>query len=97
VENIKETKIFKQACFIKILKKMNRLLIFPFIVLIKFYQTLISPLLGSNCRYQPTCSEYSIEALKTWGLFKGLLISLKRIFKCHPWGGKGYDPVPKKD
>ena len=80
-----------------ILKKMNRLLIFPFIALIKFYQTLISPLLGSNCRYQPTCSEYSIEALKTWGLFKGLLISLKRIFKCHPWGGKGYDPVPKKD
>ena len=76
---------------------MNRLLIFPFIALIKFYQTLISPLLGSNCRYQPTCSEYSIEALRTWGLFKGLLISLKRIFKCHPWGGKGYDPVPKKD
>jgi len=76
---------------------MNRLLIFPFVALIKFYQILISPLLGSSCRYQPTCSEYGMEALKTWGLFKGLFMSVKRILKCHPWGGKGYDPVQKKD
>ena len=67
------------------------------ILIIKFYKYLISPLLGSNCRYQPTCSEYSIDALKTWGLFKGLFMSFKRIIKCNPWGGNGYDPVPKKD
>jgi len=76
---------------------MNKLLIFPFIVLIKLYQILISPLLGSNCRFQPTCSEYCKESLQNWGLFKGLYLSIKRIVKCHPWGGKGYDPVPKKD
>ena len=72
---------------------MSKLLIFPFILLIKFYQTLISPLLGSNCRFQPTCSEYCMDSLKTWGLFKGLYLSAKRIIKCHPWGEKGYDPV----
>tara|TARA_B100001109_G_C18838221_1_gene463048 strand:- start:1373 stop:1603 length:231 start_codon:yes stop_codon:yes gene_type:complete len=76
---------------------MNKLLIFPFIVLIKFYQSLISPLLGSNCRFQPTCSEYCMNSLQNWGLIKGLYLSVKRIVKCHPWGGKGYDPVPKKD
>ena len=76
---------------------MNKLLIFPFIVLIKLYQILISPLLGSNCRFQPTCSEYCKESLQNWGLFKGLYLSIKRIVKCHPWGGKSYDPVPKKD
>tara|TARA_B100001996_G_scaffold151168_1_gene115053 strand:+ start:443 stop:673 length:231 start_codon:yes stop_codon:yes gene_type:complete len=76
---------------------MNKILILPFIVIIKFYQTLISPLLGSNCRFQPTCSEYCMDSLQRWGLFKGLYLSIKRIMKCHPWGGKGYDPVPRKD
>ena len=76
---------------------MNKIFIFPFIVIIKFYQTLISPLLGSNCRFQPTCSEYCMDSLKTWGLLKGLYLSVKRIMKCHPWGGKGYDPVPRKN
>jgi putative membrane protein insertion efficiency factor len=76
---------------------MNKVFIFPFIVIIKFYQTFISPLLGSNCRFQPTCSEYCMDSLKTWGLLKGLYLSVKRIMKCHPWGGKGYDPVPRKD
>jgi len=76
---------------------MNKILIFPFIVIIKFYQKLISPLLGSNCRFQPTCSEYCINSLKTWGLLKGIYLSVKRIMKCHPWGGRGYDPVPRKD
>ena len=76
---------------------MNKLLIFPFIVLIKLYQILISPLLGSNCRYQPTCSQYCKESLQNWGLFKGLYLSIKRIVKCHPCGGEGYDPVPRKD
>ena len=66
---------------------------------IKIYKFLISPLLGHSCRYLPTCSEYSIEALKTFGLFKGLYLSLKRIFSCHPikflGGGEGWDPINK--
>ena len=67
---------------------------------IKAYKFVISPLLGNSCRYLPTCSEYSIEALKTYGLIKGLLISLKRILSCHPikflGGGDGFDPVKKE-
>ena len=66
---------------------------------IKGYRYLISPLLGNSCRYLPTCSEYSIEALKTYGFFKGCYLSLKRIFSCHPikflGGGEGFDPVNK--
>ena len=69
------------------------------IKLIKGYRYLISPLLGNSCRYLPTCSEYSIEALKTYGFFKGCYLSLKRIFSCHPikflGGGEGFDPVIK--
>ena len=69
------------------------------IKLIKGYKFLISPLLGNSCRYLPTCSEYSIEALKTYGLFKGSYMRLKRIFSCHPikflGGGDGFDPVDK--
>ena len=71
-------------------------------ILIKFikgYKFLISPLIGDSCRYFPTCSEYSIEALKTYGLLKGSYLSLKRIFSCHPikflGGGEGFDPVNK--
>jgi|TARA_Y100000389_G_C17059994_1_gene316884 uncharacterized protein len=70
------------------------------IKLIKGYKFLISPLFGHSCRYLPTCSDYSIEALKTYGLIKGLLMSLKRIFSCHPakflGGGEGFDPVNKE-
>ena len=68
-------------------------------ILIKFivlYKYLISPLIGPSCRYLPTCSEYSIEALKTFGLYKGLLLSIKRIFSCHPWSNGGFDPIKKK-
>ena len=69
------------------------------IKLIKGYQFLISPLLGSSCRYLPTCSEYSIEALKNYGFFKGSFLSIKRILSCHPikflGGGEGFDPVKK--
>lgn len=60
------------------------------------YQWFISPLLGANCRYQPTCSHYMIEAINEWGSLKGLWLGLKRIARCHPWGGHGPDPVPKK-
>lgn len=73
---------------------MKGILIFPFIVLIKFYQLFISPILGLNCRFTPTCSNYSIESLKKHGLFVGMYLSLTRISKCHPWGGSGHDPVP---
>ena len=72
--------------------------IFTYILIrfIKIYKYLISPLIGHSCRYLPTCSEYSIEALKTYGLSKGLLLSLKRIMSCHPWGNSGFDPVKKE-
>ena len=66
------------------------------IKLIKCYKFLISPLFGQSCRYLPTCSEYSIEALKTYGFFKGLFLSTKRILSCHPWGQGGFDPVKKE-
>ena len=70
------------------------------IKLIKIYKYLLSPLLGNSCRYLPTCSEYSIEALKEMGLVKGLILILKRILSCHPikflGGGEGFDPVNKK-
>ena len=66
---------------------------------IKLYRFLISPMLGHSCRYMPTCSEYSIEALKKFGFFKGLFMSMKRILSCHPikflGGGEGFDPVNK--
>ena len=63
---------------------------------IKIYKYLVSPLIGHSCRYLPTCSEYSIEALKTYGFVKGLLLSSKRIMSCHPWGNSGFDPVKKE-
>ena len=63
--------------------------------IIKGYQFLISPLLGNSCRYMPTCSEYSIEVLKEFGVMKGIFLSLKRILSCHPWGKGGFDPVKK--
>ena len=63
---------------------------------IKGYRFIISPLLGQSCRYLPTCSEYSIEALKTYGFFKGVFLSIKRILSCHPWGRGGFDPVKKE-
>ena len=70
------------------------------IKIIKGYKFLISPLLGNSCRYLPTCSEYSIEALKNYGFFKGTYMSVKRILSCHPikflGGGEGFDPVNKK-
>ncbi len=65
--------------------------------MITFYQYAISPLLGKNCRYEPTCSHYSLEALQVHGLIKGTFLSIKRILSCHPWGGNGYDPVPPKN
>lgn len=68
--------------------------IFPFVILIKFYQVCISPLKPATCRFTPTCSQYAIEAFRKYGPFKGFYLAAKRILRCHPWGGSGYDPVP---
>lgn len=76
---------------------MKILLTTPLIWLIKGYQKWISPLFPAKCRYQPTCSHYCVEALQRHGFFRGGFLGLKRIFSCHPWGGSGYDPVPKKE
>ncbi len=75
---------------------INKFISYPIILLVKIYQIFISPILGQNCRYLPTCSEYTVQSLKEYGVVKGLTLSLKRILKCHPWGSHGYDPVPKK-
>jgi hypothetical protein len=75
-------------------KPLNTILSFPFLVLIKFYQWVISPYLGPKCRYTPTCSQYALEAFKKYGPIKGFWLAIKRIARCHPWGGSGWDPVP---
>jgi len=75
---------------------MNKFFQGIFILPIRFYQKAISPMLGPSCRFQPTCSHYMIGAIQEWGVFKGIWLGLKRIFRCHPWGGQGHDPVPKK-
>lgn len=69
----------------------------PLIALVRLYRVAISPWLGMNCRFQPTCSSYAIEALQAHGALKGGWLALKRIGRCHPWGGSGYDPVPGAD
>lgn len=75
---------------------MKKILIAPFVFLIRVYQNVISPLTPSTCRYTPTCSHYSVEALQKHGLLKGGWLAIKRIASCNPWGGSGYDPVPPK-
>lgn len=62
--------------------------------LVRFYQYAISPMLPPRCRYSPTCSQYAVEALQKYGAIKGSWLALKRISRCHPWGGSGHDPVP---
>jgi putative membrane protein insertion efficiency factor len=76
------------------MKSVKQIFAFPFIALIKIYQLVISPWLGPSCRYTPTCSQYSLEAFKKYGAIKGGWLSIKRIARCHPWGGHGHDPVP---
>ena len=76
------------------MKTLLKLLALPFIGLIRFYQLAISPWLGPSCRFTPTCSQYGLEAFKKYGVFKGFWLTVKRIARCHPWGGHGYDPVP---
>ena len=71
---------------------MVALLILP----IRFYQLAISPHLGATCRFTPTCSQYAVEALRIHGPVRGLWLSVRRILRCNPWGGSGYDPVPPR-
>nr|QJR98243.1 putative membrane protein insertion efficiency factor [uncultured Alphaproteobacteria bacterium] len=78
-------------------KTAQKIIRLPFLLLIKFYQIVLSPLMPNVCRYRPTCSQYMIEAIETHGVAKGIYLGTKRILRCHPWGGSGYDPVPPKD
>jgi hypothetical protein len=78
----------------KIVALCKQILILPLIIIIRFYQWVISPALGPKCRFTPTCSQYAAEALKKHGLVQGFILSVKRVSKCRPGGGHGYDPVP---
>lgn len=69
---------------------LKKIVILP----IRFYQVCISPMFPASCRFTPTCSQYAIEAIRKHGVVKGLFLSIKRVSRCHPWGGHGYDPVP---
>ena len=73
---------------------MKRLFVYMLLAPVYFYKYCISPLIPAACRYAPTCSEYAVQALTKHGPLKGLWLTVKRIARCHPWGGKGYDPVP---
>lgn len=73
---------------------LNRFISAVLLLLIRVYQVTLSPMLGQSCRYTPSCSNYTVEAIKKHGPFKGGWLGLKRILSCHPWGGSGYDPVP---
>ena len=75
---------------------INRILKFPFLLLIKFYHKAISPFLPHRCRFQPTCSQYMLEAIQIHGIIKGICLGTRRLLRCHPWGGSGFDPVPPK-
>lgn len=75
---------------------IKRIFALPFIGLIRFYQICISPLKPASCRFTPTCSQYGLEAFKKHGLVKGFYLTARRILRCHPWGGSGYDPVPEE-
>lgn len=73
---------------------VGRVLAWPLVALVRVYRFAISPWLGVNCRFEPSCSEYALEALTTHGAWRGTRLAAARIARCHPWGGSGYDPVP---
>ena len=72
----------------------RKLITYPLIWMVRFYQVALSPMKPPTCPFTPTCSSYTLEALRKYGLFKGGRLAIKRIMRCHPWGGSGYDPVP---
>lgn len=77
-------------------KGLSRVLAWPLILLVRAYQATLSPFLGGQCRYHPTCSHYSIQALKEYGAIRGTVLTLRRIARCHPFARGGYDPVPAR-
>lgn len=79
------------------LDTLGRLLAWPLLLLVQIYRYAISPLLGVNCRYAPSCAEYAMDALRIHGAFRGTALAAKRIARCHPWGGSGFDPVPGEE
>ena len=78
----------------RLLRSLSHLLSWLLILPIRFYQQCISPFTPHSCRFTPTCSEYARQAIAKHGPFKGLYLAVRRLLKCHPWGGSGYDPVP---
>lgn len=66
------------------------------VMVVRLYQATLGPFLGGHCRYQPTCSHYAIDALRSHGLLRGMWLTGRRLLRCHPWGGVGYDPVPPR-
>lgn len=81
----------------KVIRCFQSFVSFLLIGIVKFYKRAISPWLPVACRYKPTCSEYMIEAIQKHGAFRGVILGLKRIVRCHPWGGSGFDPVPERE
>ena len=78
-------------------RALGRLLAWPLLGLVALYRIAVSPWLGVNCRFEPSCSAYAVEALRVHGAFRGTWLTARRIARCHPWGGSGYDPVPEKE
>ena len=76
------------------IRKPSDVVTWLLILFVRIYQRFISPLTPPSCRFAPTCSQYAIEALRKYGPLKGLWLAVKRLLRCHPWGGSGYDPVP---
>ncbi len=76
------------------MKLLNNFFAYLLLLPIYFYKKVISPITPASCRFTPSCSTYAVEAIKKHGAFKGFYLSLRRILRCHPWGGSGYDPVP---
>lgn len=77
-------------------KAIKKFIGWMFLIPVYVYKYCISPFTPASCRHVPTCSEYAVQAIKTHGPFKGIILTLKRLSKCHPWGTHGYDPVPPK-
>ncbi len=78
------------------MKIINKIFGVLLILIVRLYQLGVSPYFPDACRFQPTCSQYMIDSIKEWGIFKGIWLGLKRMARCHPWGGHGYDPVKRK-
>ena len=78
-------------------RHFGRIMAWPILALVWLYKRLVSPLLGVHCRFEPTCSEYARGALREHGGLRGGWLAIRRVGRCHPWGGSGYDPVPRRD